>query len=387
MAAVNLQDTFMHKGKECPKRYILVMGPTGAGKSTFIDNAMSPGDPTPKVGHGLESQTAEIQEYTIGEIINNFEVILVDTPGFNDTENGDSLAFGQISGWLEQYPHPLPGVIYIYSIQTEKGTNSFVRSLEIFKKICGDPFSPNITLVTNKWSRPGTRTEHAREKELKDKDIFWAGLVGKHAKMRRYHYFDFNQEEFTSEDPIQWAATDGSENEASEGVGGEVREEISEEAGETAREMARENARENAREIIKEVLRNKLKKTRFQQQVFNEGRQAGGTSACLAVVGHLAKIGADADDEEKHMKATAEELKESDPEKSAYCHEQAEHARSQKENIQKQWTILASLVDGIGSILAAIAEKYGYPLLRDGVLSLTRAAAMHLGKEDFDPST
>ncbi|KAF3139453.1 hypothetical protein TWF594_006743 [Orbilia oligospora] len=321
MAAVNLQDTFMHKGKECPKRYILVMGPTGAGKSTFIDNAMSPGDPTPKVGHGLESQTAEIQEYTIGEIINNFEVILVDTPGFNDTENGDSLAFGQISGWLEQYPHPLPGVIYIYSIQTEKGTNSFVR------------------------------------------------------------------EEFTSEDPIQWAATDGSENEASEGVGGEVREEISEEAGETAREMARENARENAREIIKEVLRNKLKKTRFQQQVFNEGREAGGTSACLAVVGHLAKIGADADDEEKHMKATAEELKESDPEKSAYCHEQAEHARSQKENIQKQWTILASLVDGIGSILAAIAEKYGYPLLRDGVLSLTRAAAMHLGKEDFDPST
>ncbi|KAF3215160.1 hypothetical protein TWF679_004406 [Orbilia oligospora] len=279
------------------------MGATGAGKSTFIENAMSPGDPTPKAGHGLESETAEIQEYTIGEIMNGFEVILVDTPGFDDTENGDSLAFGQIAGWLKQYPHPLPGVIYIYNIQAGKGTKSFVRSLNILKKICGDSFTPNITLLTN-------------------------------------------QEEFASEDMIQGAATGGSENEANEAneeVGGEL-------------------------------------------QVFNEGRQVGETSACLAVVKHLAEAGADADDEEKDMKAEAEKLKESDPEMSAYYHEQAEHARSQKENIQKQWSVLANLVDGIGSILAAIAEKCGYPLLRNGVLSLTRAAAMHLGKDDFYPS-
>lgn len=54
-ACADLELTCMDENKIRPKVYILVTGETGAGKSTFIANAMSDGDPTPEIGYGLAS--------------------------------------------------------------------------------------------------------------------------------------------------------------------------------------------------------------------------------------------------------------------------------------------------------------------------------------------
>ena len=61
------------------------MGVTGAGKSTFIQTATQNKDVI--IGHGLESETEITKGYDLKHKGTKF--VLVDCPGFNDTERSD----------------------------------------------------------------------------------------------------------------------------------------------------------------------------------------------------------------------------------------------------------------------------------------------------------
>jgi predicted GTPase len=69
--------------------HILVMGLTGAGKSTFISKAT--GDDSIRVGSGLRSVTKEVAEYVL--YYEGFEVHLIDSPGFDDGTMSDHIVF------------------------------------------------------------------------------------------------------------------------------------------------------------------------------------------------------------------------------------------------------------------------------------------------------
>ena len=91
-----------------------IMGPTGAGKSTvgalrdyslshidqsqFIDYASRQGGQG--IGHSLHSQTSDIRAVRCRHPTDNSSVILVDTPGFDDTNKSDIIILGQISQWF-----------------------------------------------------------------------------------------------------------------------------------------------------------------------------------------------------------------------------------------------------------------------------------------------
>ncbi|KAF5321117.1 hypothetical protein D9619_000417 [Psilocybe cf. subviscida] len=104
---------------------ILILGETGVGKSTFI-NAAEPKGKIAVVGHTLESCTIEPEGYLIED--EQRCVILVDTPGFNDSniERGDNNILRIIIAWLQDALRrdesaKLAGIIYLHDITNVDG--------------------------------------------------------------------------------------------------------------------------------------------------------------------------------------------------------------------------------------------------------------------------
>ncbi|KAF9449509.1 kinase-like protein, partial [Macrolepiota fuliginosa MF-IS2] len=80
---------------------IAVMGPTGTGKSHFID-VLTRSQPGTRSGHKLGSHTGEVQCTILKGYEGNRSLVLVDTPGFDDTEKSDMEILDMISKWLEK---------------------------------------------------------------------------------------------------------------------------------------------------------------------------------------------------------------------------------------------------------------------------------------------
>jgi predicted GTPase len=87
------------------------MGPTGSGKSTVSNSKLLgyvllnsekfvsvAAGVEAGVGHDLESSTSEIG--IIKMAFPGFNIVFVDTPGFDDTKRSDSDTLKMISNWL-----------------------------------------------------------------------------------------------------------------------------------------------------------------------------------------------------------------------------------------------------------------------------------------------
>ncbi|KAF4614557.1 hypothetical protein D9613_003469 [Agrocybe pediades] len=163
---------------------IAVMGPTGAGKSTFINALLREERMT--VGHGLSSctkgvcaSTLEFEEsFKALPFYKNRRLVIVDTPGFDDTYEGDLHILQQIAEWLEQsylQKTILGGVIYLHDISSDRFSGTARRNLETFKLMCGDAAMSKVVLGTTKWSR--TTNGPNREQELKERH--WKTMIEK----------------------------------------------------------------------------------------------------------------------------------------------------------------------------------------------------------------
>lgn len=177
---------------------IPVMGPTGAGKSTFIN--MIAGEDQAKVGPTMESETTELKPIIIDvqkmglnrELPRGKRLILLDTPGFDDTAGHEAVILRRIAIWLARsYKNPqqsLGGIIHLHDITQVKMITSLKRSLEVFSRLCGDSAYPRIALGTTKWppseSPVGPQATHRSPREQAEirfnelEENYWQELIG-----------------------------------------------------------------------------------------------------------------------------------------------------------------------------------------------------------------
>ncbi|KAL2693442.1 hypothetical protein Neosp_000002 [[Neocosmospora] mangrovei] len=227
------------------KQAILILGPTGAGKSSVIAAASGQKG---IVGHSVESCTQDIQAYDVALVCPNTEarqtVTLIDTRGFNDSSGlSDIHVLADLASYVARHARgsssprnvsllasisvardhnnaaaaaamaPLSdasgdsdglvicGVLFLHSIKETRFTGTAKANLELLKAIVGEAFYPRVVLATTMWNdlppaagaaepacspRPsavGDKFE-ARHKELETR--IWQDMILKGARCLRF---------------------------------------------------------------------------------------------------------------------------------------------------------------------------------------------------------
>ncbi|KAF9463789.1 P-loop containing nucleoside triphosphate hydrolase protein [Collybia nuda] len=159
-------------------KIIALMGPTGTGKSTFIDIAS--GQKKKTAGHSLKSETSKVRAIRIPhpDPENKNSYVLVDTPGFNDTNKTDTEVLALIAGWLKdtyKKDVKLAAIVYLHRISDNRMSGSPLQNLRMFSKLCGDGATTHVVLATTMWSKVKAGVGEKREAELKAK--FWNAML------------------------------------------------------------------------------------------------------------------------------------------------------------------------------------------------------------------
>ncbi|KAJ3498805.1 hypothetical protein NMY22_g19567 [Coprinellus aureogranulatus] len=154
-----------------------VMGPTGTGKSTFINVATRSNQM--ETSSQLESCTQSIktsEPFTF----EGRTVVFIDTPGFDDTVKSDADILRDIAtflGRMSNSQQKLAGVIYLKDISEVRMKGSTCKNIRLFRKLCGDDSLRNVVILTTMWDRVSEGEGLARQRKLGDGDSYFKPLV------------------------------------------------------------------------------------------------------------------------------------------------------------------------------------------------------------------
>ncbi|KAF9497035.1 hypothetical protein BDN71DRAFT_1505268 [Pleurotus eryngii] len=163
-------------------KIIVLMGVTGAGKSTFINTATGLQDGA-VVGDGLDPCTQDVQAYRCAHPQTKGQIVFVDTPGFDETHDVDILV--KITTWLANLHKQLlspSGFLYLHPLSANRVGHTPLKNMLQFAKICGPDAFSNISII----SSMGEALEESRRDELIHQvNEYWRSL-----KPLRGQYFD-----------------------------------------------------------------------------------------------------------------------------------------------------------------------------------------------------
>ncbi|KDQ18741.1 hypothetical protein BOTBODRAFT_127680 [Botryobasidium botryosum FD-172 SS1] len=162
---------------------IAIMGPTGSGKSSFI-NLVSGSDGA--VGHTLKSCTREVEPTDVFEL-GGHRVRLIDTPGFDDSRVSDADILQKIADFMDvsyRSGRKLNGLLYFHRIIDNRVGGVSYMNMQMFQKLCGDGALKNVFLCTTMWDLVPPEVGEERERELKED--FWASMIEQGASVVRH---------------------------------------------------------------------------------------------------------------------------------------------------------------------------------------------------------
>ncbi|KAJ3562352.1 hypothetical protein NP233_g9632 [Leucocoprinus birnbaumii] len=164
---------------------IAFMGPTGSGKSYFIDLL------TQQVGQRAKT-SAKSATVAIGatRVSNDGKwggrsVVLVDTPGFDDTTRTDYEILALINEWLKKTYEghvKLSGLLYLHRITENRITGSLLKNVATFEQLCGGMALKQVVLTTTCWTR-GDAALHGPARVEQLKGDYWKAIIGQGASV------------------------------------------------------------------------------------------------------------------------------------------------------------------------------------------------------------
>ncbi|PPR07559.1 hypothetical protein CVT24_008755 [Panaeolus cyanescens] len=176
----------VHPCSQC----ILLMGPTGAGKSRFIESLA--GDRSLGISKNqLEGFTQEVSAFELVNITyRGFPICVVDTPGFSDPKISGMEIVRKVEGWMKANGRDtINRILYLTPITDKRVPGSKRRMLHMFKLLAGPQAAANMSLVTTMWnsiwedSQMDTAESHLRQL----RDDIWKEFTGQGFQISKFH--------------------------------------------------------------------------------------------------------------------------------------------------------------------------------------------------------
>ncbi|KAJ2914648.1 hypothetical protein MD484_g5747, partial [Candolleomyces efflorescens] len=157
------------------------------------EKALYRGEEVMEVNHGLHSCTQTVQHVTITlpkdhKRWPNRRLLLVESPGFDNSEHGEFEVLRQIAVWLASAygdDAHIAGLVYLHDIGKTRVGGTGVLSYDLFRQICGTNALNRVVMATTQWDTVAANPKagQVREKELQES--FWAEALEEGAHYMR----------------------------------------------------------------------------------------------------------------------------------------------------------------------------------------------------------
>lgn len=165
---------------------IIVTGPVGSGKSSFISRLAGIPEDRIGVGHSLEPCTSCVREFRYVDQQSGKRVTLLDVPGFLHPSLNDKKVLKMIASWLKNAYKgnaALAGILYLHSVAHPLVTAVSPMKFSPLRKKCGGSIISKLTLVTTMWD---TVSQTDGEVRLAECERVWRPVLRPGEPVPRY---------------------------------------------------------------------------------------------------------------------------------------------------------------------------------------------------------
>jgi len=140
-----------------------------------------------------ETGTTDVSPYSFNH--GAYEIVLIDTPGFNNTTRAETEVLKDIADWLDITYRTSPkirlsGIIYMQALTDRWIYGSTLRNLEMFRQLCGDQPLKNVIFTTTGWGEAekmgNLEMAVANEDQLRTDPDFWQPMIKRGSRTARF---------------------------------------------------------------------------------------------------------------------------------------------------------------------------------------------------------
>ncbi|KAF9042484.1 hypothetical protein BJ165DRAFT_1595660 [Panaeolus papilionaceus] len=174
---------------------ILILGPTGAGKSSFIEALAGEGQSLGISKDQLAGFTQEVTGYEVKNAIVLFgeniacPLYLIDAPGFSDSKISELEIIIKVKQWMKDHGVVgVGGVLYLSPITDTRAPGSKRRTIKMIQLLLHNDSFHYLNIVTTMWDRlSNPQAEKRAETNFAQlRDDIWRGAISSGAKISRY---------------------------------------------------------------------------------------------------------------------------------------------------------------------------------------------------------